>query len=62
LMVATSNDRYITEERSRELAGDWHCDWQSIGAHGHINAASGLGDWPAGRQLLARIAPTGRPA
>lgn len=55
LMVASSNDHYITLERSRELARDWNCDWHNVGAHGHINAASNLGDWPEGRQLLAQI-------
>lgn len=58
LMVASSNDHYITLERSRELGRDWQCDWHNVGAHGHINAASGLGDWPEGRQLLARIPPS----
>ncbi len=56
LMVATSNDHYITADRSRALARDWNCGWHNLGAHGHINAASGLGDWPEGRDLLARAA------
>ena len=27
----------------------------NIGAAGHINSASELGDWPAGRALLERL-------
>ena len=57
LMVATSNDPYITTVRSHALARDWHCGWHNLGAHGHINAASGLGDWPEGRDLLTALLP-----
>ena len=27
-------------------------DVERVGAHGHVNIASGVGDWPAGRTLL----------
>jgi predicted alpha/beta hydrolase family esterase len=56
-MVATTDDHYISVDRSRELARAWNCSWHNIGAHGHINAESGLGDWPEGRDLLTRVAP-----
>ena len=55
VMVASSDDPYMTLARSRDLARDWGCQWVNAGARGHLNAASGLGDWPEGRSLLSRV-------
>ena len=52
LLLASSNDPFCTLARSRELARQWGCQWQDVGALGHVNADSGLGDWPQGRLLL----------
>ena len=52
LMIAASDDPYCSAERSRELAQDWNARYIDAGARGHINAESGLGDWPEGRRLL----------
>ena len=52
LVLASSNDPFCTLARSRELARQWGCQWQDVGALGHVNADSGLGDWPQGRLLL----------
>lgn len=54
LMVGSTDDPYITPARSAALAAAWGCEPADAGACGHINAASGLGDWPAGRAWLAR--------
>jgi hypothetical protein len=37
------------------MAADWGAQAQSVGALGHINADSGLGDWPEGRALLRSL-------
>ncbi|AOS44714.1 Alpha/beta hydrolase family protein [Lacunisphaera limnophila] len=54
LMVTSSDDPYITPARSAAFAAAWGCAREDIGPRGHLNAASGLGEWPAGRALLAR--------
>lgn len=52
LIVASSNDPYATLDRQRRYAADWGAGIVGIGTRGHINSASGLGDWPEGRNLL----------
>ncbi|SDP68424.1 hypothetical protein SAMN04487905_10782 [Actinopolyspora xinjiangensis] len=52
LLVASENDPYSSLERSRELAGRWGARLANVGRRGHINTASGLGDWEEGRSLL----------
>jgi len=63
-VVASGDDPYLTFARARFLAAAWGADLVDAGAIGHINADSGLGDWPAGRRaldaLLARAAAGGR--
>lgn len=54
LLVTSSDDPYITRARSAALTAAWGCTQSDVGSCGHINAASGLGDWPAGRTLLER--------
>jgi uncharacterized protein len=51
-MIASTNDHYITPVRTAAFAGAWGASLIDVGPCGHINAASGLGDWPAGRALL----------
>ncbi|MFM8864433.1 MAG: RBBP9/YdeN family alpha/beta hydrolase, partial [Limnohabitans sp.] len=51
-LVASRNDPYCSAERARALAQDWGARWHDLGEAGHINADSGLGDWPAGHALL----------
>ncbi len=52
LVVASDNDPYCSAERAQQLARDWSARWHSLGAAGHINADSSLGDWPEGHALL----------
>ncbi|WP_089103582.1 RBBP9/YdeN family alpha/beta hydrolase [Streptomyces hyaluromycini] len=52
LVVASENDPYADATASAALASGWRAPWRSVGAHGHLNSASGLGDWPVGRELL----------
>jgi uncharacterized protein len=52
IAVTSSDDPYGTPERSSQMARDWGAVRIDLGACGHINGESGLGDWPAGRTLL----------
>jgi predicted alpha/beta hydrolase family esterase len=55
IVVASSNDEYVTLDRARTFAEAWGSSFVNIGKAGHINSASGLGDWPRGRELLAEL-------
>jgi predicted alpha/beta hydrolase family esterase len=55
ILVASHDDHYATFDRSRAMAEAWGADLVDVGHAGHINASSGLGDWPAGRHLLDRL-------
>ena len=52
VVVTSSDDPYCSAERSAQMAADWGSTVEVIGACGHINGESGLGDWPAGWALL----------
>jgi len=54
LVVATTDDIYVSVERARRFAGWWGSDLEVIGAAGHINTASGHGPWPEGYAFLGR--------
>ena len=54
--VVSSNDPFSTVEQSRALAADWGSEIVAAGQAGHLNADSGLGDWPAGLALLQKLA------
>jgi uncharacterized protein len=56
ICVVSSNDPFCELQPSREMAAAWGSDCIEIGDRGHINAESGLGDWPQGQALLARLA------
>lgn len=52
LLVASEDDPYASVAFTRALAERWGSRWQSIGADGHINGDSGLGEWYEGQGLL----------
>ncbi len=56
ICVMSSNDPFCEIGAARNMAQAWGSETVDIGARGHINADSGLGDWPDGRALLARLA------
>jgi uncharacterized protein len=58
LVVASTNDPFGSLEAQANLAAAWGAELQSIGARGHINADSGLGNWPQGRNWLEKLAKT----
>jgi len=51
-VVASDDDPYCTLPRSRHFAKHWQVPLHVLHGAGHINAESGLGDWPAGLQML----------
>jgi predicted alpha/beta hydrolase family esterase len=59
-VVASRDDPFVTLDRARAFAASWGAAFVDAGAIGHINAASGLGDWPAGRDHLAALMAAGR--
>jgi uncharacterized protein len=52
IVVASSNDPYVTLARAQTFAVAWGSEFVTIGEAGHINSASGLGDWAQGLALL----------
>ena len=51
-LVASRNDPYCSFERAQGFAQAWGADLVDAGEFGHINADSGLADWPQGQALL----------
>lgn len=52
VLVGSQDDPYCGFDRAQHLAQAWGARFVDLGARGHINAESGLGDWPEGRALL----------
>jgi predicted alpha/beta hydrolase family esterase len=55
MVVASTDDFYVTPPRAAWFAEQWGSRLVNIGAHGHINSASGLEDWPEGYALLKTL-------
>ncbi len=55
LVVGSLNDHYADVDYARTFAADLGAEFVVAGSLGHINADSGLGDWPQGRGFLARL-------
>jgi predicted alpha/beta hydrolase family esterase len=60
VLVASHDDAYVTFERAEAMAAAWGSELVDVGRRGHINADSGLGDWPEGLALLERLATSDR--
>jgi len=56
IVVASANDEYVSLQRALYFATQWGSTFIDIGNKGHINSASGLGDWPEGYKLLQTFA------
>ncbi len=52
LVVASSDDQFGSLAYAKHCATGWGSAFADIGAAGHINADSGLGEWPAGLGFL----------
>ena len=55
ILVASTDDPYVTMERAQIFAEAWGSRLVEAGAVGHLNSASGLGAWPEGRKLLDEL-------
>ena len=55
LVVASSDDYYVSPARAAFFAESWGSALVEVGNKGHINGESGLGDWPEGYELLQRL-------
>jgi predicted alpha/beta hydrolase family esterase len=55
IVVASSDDPYGSVDHARRCTDAWGSRLVEIGAAGHINAGSGLGDWAEGQALLAEF-------
>jgi len=58
IVVLSSDDPFCAVERGAEMARAWGSRRVDLGPRGHLNADSGLGDWPEGRELLLSLAGT----
>jgi uncharacterized protein len=56
VVLASSDDPFCELSRAKEFASAWGSDFISVGMRGHVNAQSGLGDWPAGHAQVKRLA------
>ncbi len=55
-LVATSdNDPLGSRERVLALAHDWGSETQNLGEVGHLNPASGYGEWPMAMVFIQRL-------
>ncbi|MBN2692213.1 MAG: serine hydrolase family protein [Burkholderiaceae bacterium] len=59
-VVASADDPYCSPLAAQHLAERWGASCVNLGAHGHLNTDSGLGDWPQGRALLQTTLQRGR--
>jgi predicted alpha/beta hydrolase family esterase len=55
IVVASDNDMYVLVDRAEAFARAWGSRLVMLEGAGHINAESGLGDWPRGQALLAEL-------
>jgi predicted alpha/beta hydrolase family esterase len=58
LMIASSNDPYSSIAYAQRVADQWAIPLIDVGAKGHLNLASNLGEWPEGRTLLEGLIST----
>jgi uncharacterized protein len=55
IVVASSNDIWVSQERAHFFANAWGSDYINIGEAGHINVAGGYGEWSFGLELLKQF-------
>lgn len=55
IVIASTNDPWVTLDRAQYFAENWGSRFVSIGEAGHINVASGFGPWPEGLEILSRL-------
>jgi uncharacterized protein len=60
VLLASQDDPYCSFARARQFAQDWGAHCVDYGKAGHINADSGLGDWPDGHARLLELCRASR--
>ncbi len=55
IVVASENDDWVSLERAKFFAATWGSEFISIGNAGHVNAASGYGQWQQGLKILKML-------
>jgi predicted alpha/beta hydrolase family esterase len=55
LLAASENDPLCAFARAQLLAQDWGSELINLGPVGHLNPASGHGEWPQALELVARL-------
>lgn len=58
IAVLSDDDPYDPHGRGAQMATGWGSRVEHVGARGHINGQSGLGDWPEGLALLRSLLST----
>ena len=58
LLLGSRDDPYCSYERAQGFAADWGAEFVDYGHCGHINADSGLLDWPHGLAQLHQLMET----
>lgn len=61
-VVASDNDHHARTAHVWRLSRQWDARFVNAGPFGHLNADSGIGDWPYGQYLLASLQPAPTPA
>jgi predicted alpha/beta hydrolase family esterase len=56
ILAASSDDPLGNPVRVAALARAWGSRWHPLGAVGHLNPASGFGDWPEAGRLIDELA------
>ena len=54
-VVLSTDDPFAHADRALRMTADWGADALELGPRGHLNAESGLGDWPEGLALLRAL-------
>jgi uncharacterized protein len=55
IVATSSNDPLAEQSRVEDLARAWGSECVHLGAVGHLNPASGFGEWPQALELIARF-------
>jgi uncharacterized protein len=58
LVYSSSNDPFCGIDKAQQYAATWQAKFIDIGERGHINAGSGLVDWPEAHAELQRLMTT----
>jgi len=55
IIVASEDDPWVSRDRAKYFANNWGSELITIGKAGHINTASGYGEWPQGLEILKML-------